>query len=110
MSIFRSFALAVLGTVALGTPAIAQTATAISGSLPTSVIVHTMSGANISIPIDSKVASELVNDPAAKPLDASFVVFIANSKAYMVKDHMMPNGKMMVASILKDYIPAQGGG
>jgi hypothetical protein len=36
-------------------------------------------------------------------------VFTANHTTYMVKDHVMPNGQMMVPAILRHYIAPEGG-
>jgi hypothetical protein len=97
--------LALIGSVAFGTAAVAAGAS----TLPPSVIVATNGSATI-IPLDAKLESRLLADPTAKPLDKGVVMFVANGKAYMIEDHMMPSGQMMIASLLKDYFPPQGGG
>jgi hypothetical protein len=38
------------------------------------------------------------------------IVFTVGNATYMIKDHPMPSGQMMVASILQKFIPTQGGG
>jgi ABC-type phosphate transport system substrate-binding protein len=101
---------ALLGSAALSVPAFAQTAP-MQGTVPSnSIVVHSMDGSSTVVPIDAAMAAKLAADPKAKPLKQNVVVFIASGKAYMVEDHKMKDGNMMVASILKNFMPAQGGG
>ena len=103
-------AAAVLGSTALSVPAFADKA-AMQGAVPNnSIVVHNMDGSSNVVPIDAAMAAKLKADPNARPLQQGLVVFVASGKAYMIDDYMMPDGQMMVASILKNFMPAQGGG
>ncbi len=104
----RSFAsIALLGTVALTTSTWA--ADPAPAGLPTSIVVHAMDGKTSIVPIDTKMAKELLASPNTKQLSAGVVVFVANGKTYLTEDHKMPSGKMMIQALL-DYIPPEGGG
>jgi hypothetical protein len=108
---YRTAAIALIGSAALGAPAIADSAPATAALLPdASIVVHESNGKSTVIPIDEKIAQMLLSDPEAKPLEANVIVFVANHQTYMVKDHKMPNNDMMVASILRNYVPPAGGG
>jgi len=74
-----------------------------------SIVIHQSNGKSTVIPIDEKTAQALLNDPEAKPLDANVVVFTANHTTYMVKDHVMQNGQMMVPALLRIYDLPDGG-
>jgi hypothetical protein len=102
---------ALIASAALSTSALADDSRAATTLLPdASIVVHESNGKSTVIPIDEKLAKQLLGDPEATPLDANVIVFVANHKTYMIKDHQMPNGEMMVASILRGYVPSQGGG
>jgi hypothetical protein len=75
-----------------------------------SIVVYESNGKSTVIPIDEKMAQALLNDPEAKPLDANVIVFKVKNATYVVKDHPTSTGEMMVASIMKHYVPPQGGG
>ena len=103
-------AIALIGSAALSVPALADNTEAKAAALPdASIVVHEANGKSTVIPIDPKLAQRLLADPEAKPLDASIIVFVANHQTYMVKDHKMANGEMMIAAILHDYVPPGGG-
>jgi hypothetical protein len=107
----RAAAIALIGSAALSAPAFADDAGAKATLLPdASIVIHESNGKSTVIPINDQLAKRLLGDPQAKPLDANVIVFVANHQTYMVKDHQMTNGEMMVASILKDYVPVAGGG
>ncbi len=74
-----------------------------------SIVIHESNGKSTVIPIDEQTAQALLNDPESKPLDANVIVFTANHTTYMVKDHVMPNGQMMVPAILQTYDAPDGG-
>ena len=80
-----------------------------SSSLPSSIVVHAMDGKTSIVPIDTKMAKELLASPNTKQLSTGVVIFVANGKTYMTEDHKMANGKMMIQALL-DYIPPEGGG
>jgi hypothetical protein len=108
---YGAAAVALIGSAALSAPALADSTEAKAALLPdASIVVHQANGKSTVIPIDPKLAQRLLADPEAKPLDTNVIVFVANHQTYMVKDHKMSNGEMMVAAILRDYVPAAGGG
>ena len=107
----RAALIALIGSAAFAAPAFADGSAATTTLLPdASIVIHESNGKSTVIPINDQLAKRLLGDPAAKPLDANVIVFVANHQTYMIKDHKMSNGEMMVASILRDYVPAQGGG
>lgn len=107
----RAAAIALIVSAALSATAFADSPDPKATLVPSaSIVVHEANGRSTVIPIDQKLAEKLLADPAAKPLDTSFIVFVANNQAYMVKDHLMSDGEMMVAAILRDYEPVAGGG
>lgn len=111
MMLSRAAAIALVSSVALSIPAFADSPGGTTTLLPdASIVVHESNGKSTVIPINEQLAKRLLGDPEAKPLDANVIVFVANHRTYMIKDHKMPNGEMMVASILRDYVPPQGGG
>lgn len=108
---WHAAALAVIGYACVGVPALADAPAAKPTLLPdTSIVVLESNGKSTVIPIDEKLAKRLLADTQATPLSASVVVFSANNKTYMIRDHQMPDGEMMIASILRDYVPPGGGG
>ena len=107
MRIFPALALALIGSAALGTSGFA------ADNGPTSIVIHAMNGTTTTVPIDSKMASKLLADPAAKPLKTGVIIFVANGKTYMIEDHKMASGKMMLSAWSEEYpswsAPAGGG-
>jgi hypothetical protein len=95
MKLYRVISLALIGSLALSAASFAAGPEASPAALPTSIVVHTMNGLSTVVPIDSKKATELLADPSKKELKAGMIFFVANGKAYIVEDHMMPDGKML---------------
>jgi hypothetical protein len=75
-----------------------------------SVVVHSMDGKTTVVSISARRQAELLASPHTRELGAGIVVLVADGKTYVVEDHVMPNGKPMVASILQDFEPQEGGG
>ena len=106
--LYRCAACALIGLAAFWTPALAA-----DPGAPTSIVIHSMNGTTTTMPIDAKMANQLLADPNVKPLKAGIIVFVANGKPYMIEDHKMPNGKMLIsswASLYPTYDAAEGGG
>jgi hypothetical protein len=102
---------ALVGATLFAASALAESPPVKAALLPdASIVVHEANGKSTLIPIDEKLAEMLVNDSQAKPLTAGIIVFKANNQTYMVADHAMQNGDTMVATILRNYVPQQGGG
>ena len=76
---------------------------------PASVVIHSMSGKTIVIPVDSKKAAELLADPSTKPLDGDIAIFVVDGKAYMIPDHKMASGRMFIQDLMV-YDSPNGGG
>lgn len=111
MTSCRAATIALIGFVALGTPAVADSPETKASLLPdASIVVHLSNGKTAVIPVNDALAQKLLSDPQAKPLEANVIIFSANHQTYMVRDHAMANGEMMVSAILRDYVPAAGGG
>ena len=107
----RAVALAAIGLAGLNAPAFADPAASKSTLLPTtSIVVLQSNGKSTVIPIDEKLAKMLTDDATAKPLKANVIIFSKNNETYMIEDHPMRSGEMMVAAILKNYAPTEGGG
>ena len=104
-------AIALICFVAFGAPALADSPDAKASLLPdASIVVHLSNGKTTVIPVNDQLAQKLLADPGAKPLEANVIIFSANNQTYMVRDHVMANGEMMIAAILRDYVPVAGGG
>jgi|GEM_PF-6112984 hypothetical protein len=94
MTLYRVLALALIGTAVLGAPVLAADAP------PTSIVVHSIDGKTTIVPVDSKMAKELLGNPNAKPLTAGMVVFVSEGKTYVIDDHKMPSGKMFIETYM----------
>ena len=111
MTSCRTTTIALMGFVAFGAPALADSPDAKASLLPdASIVVHLSNGKTAVIPVNDQLAQKLLDDPEAKPLEAHVIVFVANHQTYMIKDHSMANGETMVAPILRNYVPVAGGG
>ena len=107
----RAVTLTLIGLAGLSAPAFADPAASKATLLPTtSIVVVQSNGKSTVIPIDEKLAKMLTDDATAKPLAANVIIFSKNNETYMIQDHPMPSGEMMVAAILKNYAPPEGGG
>jgi hypothetical protein len=111
MTMSRVAVPALVGAAAFAASALADGPAVKAALLPdASIVIHEANGKSTVIPINQKLAEMLLNDPQAKPLQAGIIVFTANNQTYMIADHTMKNGDTMIAAILRDYVPAQGGG
>jgi hypothetical protein len=108
MNFYGKTLLGLAMTVALTAPALAGEPTAANGPMINSVVVHSLDGKTTLVPIDAARQAELLASSHAKQLTAGCVVLIANGKTYLIEDHKMPDGEMMIKSIL-NYAPEGGG-
>jgi len=98
-----------IGLFTLATVANASAATdpaAVAGS----AVICTKSGKTMVVPITPERQAELLASAHARPLDNDVVVLVSGGKTYVVDEHVMASGKSMIASILSDFMPSQGGG
>jgi hypothetical protein len=75
-----------------------------------SVVVHTMDGKTTVATISARRQAQLLASEHTHELGAGIVVMVVDGRTYLVEDHIMPNGEPMVASILRDFEPQEGGG
>ena len=101
MKLYRATLLALTGATVFSVSAFA--ADPAPGAGPTSIVIHSTNGTTTTVPIDSKMASKLLADPAAKPLKMGVIIFVANGKTYIIEDHKMANGKMMLSTWGEEY-------
>jgi hypothetical protein len=80
------------------------------GAAINSAVVHSMDGKTTIVPISAARQAELLASPHAKQLGAGICVLVVDGKTYVIDDHTMPSGKQMIAAVLEDFTPPQGGG
>jgi hypothetical protein len=108
MNFYKRALLGLAMTAVFAAPAFADTMAAANGPMVNSVVVHSMDGKTTLVPIDAARQAELLASSHAKQLTTGVVVLVADGKTYLIEDHKMPSGEMMVKSIL-NYAPEGGG-
>jgi hypothetical protein len=98
------------GMLTLATIAPVLAAATDTSAMAGSAVVCTKSGKTMVVPITPARQAELLASAQAHPLDNDVVVLVSGGKTYVIDEHVMASGKGMIASILSDFMPSQGGG
>ena len=98
-----------MATVVAGSLLLSGIALATDSAKPSSVIICKKNGTTTVVPIDAAKADQLITDPGTKEIQGNIGIFVMNGKAYMVEDHMMPNGTMLMHDLMIYDLPDGGG-